>query len=105
MNLSGVLVTTHRTHLAQVVVALRSVPGVQVAQWDAASGRIVTLLEAEDVAAEVEAFTRLRMLPHVLAADLVCHCFDEDNADATPTPRAQPGAAAAPASLCSRKSP
>lgn len=88
MNLSGILVTTETRHVDVLAQALALLPGLEVCRTDVAAGRIVVVQEAADVGAEVEGFARIRALPQVLAADLVCHCFDDDTApnagDASP---------------------
>lgn len=66
-----------------VLVGLAQLPGVEVRQFDAASGRIVVVQEASDVGAEMESFMLIRTLPHVINADLVCHYF-ADEADPAP---------------------
>lgn len=59
---------------------LGGLPGVEVAQSDAATGRIVVVQEAPDIGAEVAAFGRIRALPHVINVDLVCHCLGDEAA-------------------------
>ncbi len=78
MNLSGILLTAEPAGLQDVLARLATVPGAEVAQAGATSGRIVVVQEAADVGAELLAFARLRSLPHVINADLVCHCLDAD---------------------------
>lgn len=85
MNLSGIVITADPSHVERVLEALSASPGLEVHGSDAATGRIVVVQEAGDVGAEVDGFSRLRALPHVLAADLVCHWFgDEGPADPPP---------------------
>lgn len=86
MNLSGVAVTTTSDCLPDVARALAQLPGVEVFRTDAASGRIVAVIEAESVAAEVDAFKRIQALPHVVSADLVYHYFGDAEPDSEPTP-------------------
>lgn len=76
MNLSGILVTTDRAHTAEVIATLAALPGVAVDGCDPDRGRIVVIQEAADVHDEIAGFGRIRALPHVLGADLVCHCLD-----------------------------
>ncbi len=78
MNLSGILVTADPSALPAVLASLATLPGVEVRDIDATRGRVVVVQEAPDVGAEVEGFTRIRALPHVINADLVCHYFDDD---------------------------
>ncbi len=82
LNLSGILVTASPGHVDTVAAALAALPGVEVTQCDAASGRIVVVHEAADVGAEVAGFGRIRALAHVVSADLVCHVFDDPAASA-----------------------
>lgn len=81
MNLSGILVTAEPAALPTVLASLATLPGVEVRDFDAALGRIVVVQEASDVGAEMDSFTRIRTLPHVINADLVCHYFDDGDAD------------------------
>jgi nitrate reductase NapAB chaperone NapD len=77
MNLSGILVTAEPAALASVLADLAALPGVEVSQCDASLGRIVIIQEATDVGAEVAGFSRIRSLPNVINADLVCHYFGD----------------------------
>jgi nitrate reductase NapAB chaperone NapD len=90
MNLSGILVTADPAQLASVLHALTDLPGLEVHQHDASTGRIVVVQEASCIDDEVSGFMRIRSLPHVLNVDLVCHCFEDDAActpaDADPGP-------------------
>jgi len=49
MNLSGILVTAVPARLAEVTAALDAMPGLEVRQSDAATGRIVVVQEAAEV--------------------------------------------------------
>ena len=49
MNYSGIAVLAEPTAVPDVVDALRALPGVEVHQVDAATGRIVVVQEAEHV--------------------------------------------------------
>lgn len=80
MNLSGLVVTANPAHLPELITLLATLPGVEVAQSDAATGRVVVVQEAPDVGAEVATFGRIRALPHVINVDLVCHCLDDEAA-------------------------
>lgn len=83
MNLSGILVTADSAALPSVLASLAQLPGVEVRDVDTTLGRIVVVQEAADVGAEVDGFTRIRALPNVINADLVCHYFDDSDAEAT----------------------
>ncbi len=78
MNLSGILVTAAPAHLAEVTAALAVLPGLEVRQTDAATGRIVVVQEAAEIGAEMDGFMRIRALPHVINVDLVCHYFGDE---------------------------
>jgi nitrate reductase NapAB chaperone NapD len=78
MNISGIAVTTRPEWVEEVAQALAALDGVEVYQTDVASGKLVVIQEAPSVGAEVEGFKRIRALPHVVAADLVQHYFEDD---------------------------
>ena len=78
MNLSGILVVADTDHIDAVLAQLAALDGVEIAQCDRAGGRIVLVQEAPHVGAEVAGFSRIRALPHVLSADLVCHYFGDE---------------------------
>lgn len=78
MNLSGIVVATQPARLAALVDRLNALPGVEVMQADAASGRIVLVQERESVGAEFDGLRAIQRLPHVLSADLVMHYFGDD---------------------------
>jgi len=80
MNISGIAVLAEPAVVVDVVDALRALPGVEVHQVDAATGRIVAVQEAVDVDAEVTGFAKIRGLPGVVSADLVCHYFGDGEA-------------------------
>jgi len=79
MNISGIVVTALPEHVAEVARSLAALPGLEVHHTDSASGKLVVVQEAASVGEEVEGFKRIRALPHVVAADLVQHYFEEDN--------------------------
>jgi nitrate reductase NapAB chaperone NapD len=84
MNLSGLLVTAEPAQVHTVIEALTRMPGLEVSQHDAATGRIVLVQEASAIDDEVDGFMRIRALPHVLNVDLVCHCFGDDMGTTVP---------------------
>jgi nitrate reductase NapAB chaperone NapD len=92
MNISGILVVADTDHIDAVLAQLAALEGIEVGQCDRASGRIVVVQEAPNVGAEVAGFGRIRALPHVLSAGLVCHYFGEE-------PLAEPQIESALASL------
>lgn len=81
MNLSGVLVVARPDALPLVVDALGELPGVEVHQQDPATSRLVAVLEAEDIQAEVDLLKRIKSLPGVAMAEMVTHYFEEDTQD------------------------
>ncbi len=78
MNISGIAVTTRPEWVESVGRSLAALEGVEVHATDVGSGKLVVTLEAPTVSAEIEGFKRIRALPHVLAADLVQHYFEDD---------------------------
>lgn len=78
MNLSGILVVAKPERLSAVIPALNALPGVEVHQVDAATGRIVVVQEAADILAEIEGLKRIKALPHVLVAEMVYHYLADD---------------------------
>jgi nitrate reductase NapD len=90
VNLSGILVTADVAYLGGVIQALQQLPGIEVRQWDAQTGRLVVLQEAIDIDSEVEGFMRIRQLPDVLTVDLICHYFGDDDAVAAGMPEPMP---------------
>lgn len=85
MNLSGILVVARPERLSAVIRALDALPGVEVHQVDAVTGRIVVVQEAHSVDAEAEGLKRIQAIPGVALATLVYHYFgDETDASATP---------------------
>jgi nitrate reductase NapD len=86
MNLSGILVVVSPEYIDSTVAALHSLPGVDVHQQDAATGRIIVTQEGETIEAEVEGLKRIKALPHVLVAEMVYHYFEEDDESLTSIP-------------------
>jgi periplasmic nitrate reductase NapD len=78
MNLSGVLVVARADALSSVAEALRELPRVEVYQQDPASGRLVAVLEAEDIQAEIDLLKQIQSHPGVVMAEMVTHYFEED---------------------------
>lgn len=80
MNLSGILVRALPERLDEVVTRLSTLPGVEVHETDAASGRAIVVQEAATVDDEVAGLVRIKALPGVVAAEMVYHYFAEDPA-------------------------
>ncbi|MGD2075505.1 MAG: chaperone NapD [Gammaproteobacteria bacterium] len=78
MNLSGILVVSAPAHMDAVIHALRGLSGVDVHQQDRSRGRLIVTQEAPSVGAAAEGLQRIKVLPHVITAELVYHRFDED---------------------------
>ncbi len=78
MNISGIVVAALPEHVEDVARSLAGLPGVEVFQTEVAAGKLVVVQEAASIGEEVEGFKRIRALPHVIAADLVQHYFEED---------------------------
>lgn len=78
MNLSGVLVVAKPQWLEQVVDSLNALEGVEVHQVDGDSGRIVAVLEAEDINAEIARLKEIKAQPHVIVAEMVYHYLADD---------------------------
>ncbi len=78
MNLSGIFVVARPQWQAEVVEALNALPGVEVHQVDASTGRIVVVQEAADIHAEIEGVKRIQALPHVVMAEMVYHYLADD---------------------------
>ena len=79
MNVSGILVVVPPGRLSTSIETLNGLDGVDVHYSDPDSGRIVVTQEAENIAAEVEGLKRIKALPHVVMAEMVYHCFEDDS--------------------------
>jgi nitrate reductase NapD len=78
VNLSGIVVMAQPQHVLGVVEALKALQGIEVHQYDEQQGKIVVVQEAPDVSAEVEGLKQIKTLPHVTAAEMVYHYFEDD---------------------------
>jgi nitrate reductase NapAB chaperone NapD len=78
MNISGIVVTTAPASVPDVAVRLAALPCVEVAQVDAAGGRIVVVQERASVADEMDGLRAIQRLPGVVTADLVVHYFGDE---------------------------
>lgn len=77
MNVSGIVVQALPVHLDTVIDSLNTVEGTDVHYSDPISGRVVATLEGSDIRAEVEILKIIKMLPHVVYAEMVYHRFEE----------------------------
>jgi len=62
-----------------MVEELNQLDGIDVHHRDDSSGRIVITQEAEHIHDEVAGLKRIKALPHVVLAEMVYHCFEEDD--------------------------
>ena len=76
MNVSGILVVTPVTRLDETAAALADLPGVDVHHTDPATGRLVVTQEAETVRDEMDGLKRIKVLPHIVLAEMVHHHFE-----------------------------
>ncbi|MGD2137840.1 MAG: chaperone NapD [Gammaproteobacteria bacterium] len=79
MNVSGILVIVPTRHVTASIETLGRMEGVDVHHCDPETGRIVVTQEAETVPAEVNGLKRIKGMPHVILAEMVYHCFEEDS--------------------------
>ena len=75
MNLSGILVVVPPERMAECATDLATLPGVEVHHSDPATGRLIVVQEADDVAAEMAGLTAIKARPHVRMAEMVYHYF------------------------------
>lgn len=75
MNLSGILVVVPPERMADCAADLATLPGVEVHHSDPATGRLIVVQEADDVAAEMAGLTAIKARPHVRMAEMVYHYF------------------------------
>jgi len=78
LNLSAILVVVPAPDLDAAIGRLEALPGVEVRHTDPATGRILALQEADDVAAEVAGLGRIQALPGIVLAEMVYHYFGDD---------------------------
>jgi nitrate reductase NapD len=79
MNVSGILVVVLAEHVSSSIDSLGRLNGVEVHHCDRKTGRIIVTQEAETIQAEVDGLKRIKALPHVILAEMVYHCFEEDS--------------------------
>ena len=78
MNYSGILVMAKPQSIPQVSDALNALEGVEVFQQEPETGRIVAVVEAENIKAETDMLKAIKCLPDVAAAEMVYHYFEDD---------------------------
>ncbi len=76
MHLSGILVLTEPARLAACRAELDSLTGVEVHHEDAATGRLIAVLETATLAGQQHGLRRIQELPSVHLAALVEHRID-----------------------------
>lgn len=79
MNVSGILVVVPPEYIDSLVDQLNQLDGIDVHHRDERSGRLVITQEAEHIRDEVDGLKRIKALPHVILAEMVYHCFEEDD--------------------------
>jgi nitrate reductase NapD len=79
VNISGILVVAPVDHIDAVIDALEALPGVDVHHIDRSGGRIVVTQEAPTVHDEVEGLKRIKVVPHVVLAEMVHHYIADDD--------------------------
>jgi nitrate reductase NapD len=79
VNLSAIFVLVSPDEVEAQIDSLNALTGVEVHHRHDATGRLIVIQEAENVAAEVEGLKRIKALPGVLLAELVSHYFGEDD--------------------------
>lgn len=79
MNYSGILILAKPELMPGITTALRQIGGVEVFQQDESNGKIVAVLEAENIKAETDMLRAIKQVPGVAAAEMVYHYFEEDD--------------------------
>lgn len=81
LHLSGVLVVTRRESVDRCRRELEALPGVEVHHADAASGRLIVVLESRASEGQEERLRAIQALPTVQLAALVEHRVVSGNDD------------------------
>ena len=84
MNLSGIVVVAAPARYDECLAAAAALPGCEIHQRDPVTGRFVVVQEAESVDAEIAGLSRLKALPGVTLAEMVCHYFEDGSGVAAP---------------------
>ncbi|HFD80673.1 MAG TPA: nitrate reductase formation protein NapD [Gammaproteobacteria bacterium] len=79
MNVSGILVVVTPEHIDRSVEMLQDMEGIEVHYRDDNTGRIIITQEAEHIRDEVDGLKRIKALPNVVLAEMVYHCFEDDD--------------------------
>ena len=83
MSLSAILLIAAPGQAPQVRRALAAQPWAELHQQDDA-GRMIVTVEADDTAQGVARLKALKALPGVLSAELVIHCFEDEQVEPLP---------------------
>lgn len=78
MNYSGILVMAKPQRIPELCDALNALEGVEVFQQEPQSGRLVAVLEAENIQSETDMLRAIKSLPGVAVAEMVYHYFEDD---------------------------
>ncbi len=86
MNISGIAVVVLADKFESVSSELKSLPGIEIHQADAATGKLVLTQEADNVHEEVSGLKRIKSVPGVIFAEMAYHYFEGDTGNATDIP-------------------
>jgi len=78
MNFSGILIFTAPDQTLHCRELICTISGIDVFQYDEATGRIIAVMEADTIEEEIQMLKHVKAVPNVVAAELVYHHFEED---------------------------
>lgn len=78
MHLSSILIFTAPNKLETLLTTFGELPQIEVHYHCQKSGRVVVIQEAIDEATEMEGLRQIKLLPHVIAAEMVYHHVEEN---------------------------
>jgi len=81
MNVCGVLVHVRPDRVADVALAMRTIPGSEL-HGQAADGRLIVTVEDTAATRAFDSLTSIHRLPGVVAASLVYHNFEPAEGEA-----------------------
>jgi len=79
MNFSGILIFALPDQTMHCRDLIGAISGIDVFQYDTATGRIIAVLEADTIEQEIQLLRHIKAIPNVIAAELVYHHFAEDS--------------------------
>jgi len=79
VTVSGIVVACRPEHIAETAEVVNALPWAEVHYTDP-QGRLVVIVEADDVEASMERLKELQRLPRVLMAELAEFVVEEDEA-------------------------